>query len=92
MHFKRNLLSAALASAIALTATGVSAQTAETATGQTPATDATDLDTVVRQERARTDAARPRVFDAFERLSKAWRALRVGEALTLDWPSGQPIG
>lgn len=40
-------------------------------------------------ERARIDAARPRVFADFERLSKAWRALRVGEALVLDWPSGQ---
>ncbi len=47
MHFKRNLLSAALASAIALTATGVQAQTAETAAEQTQPTDATDLDTVV---------------------------------------------
>ncbi|MCH6484415.1 TonB-dependent receptor [Pseudoxanthomonas sp. LH2527] len=47
MQLKRNLLSAALASAIALTATGVQAQTAQTATDQTPATDATDLDTVV---------------------------------------------
>lgn len=43
-------------------------------------------------ERARIDAAQPRVFDAFERLSKAWRALPVGAALILDWPSGQPIG
>ena len=47
MQLKRNLLSAALASAIVLTATGVQAQTAQTATDQTPATDATDLDTVV---------------------------------------------
>nr|WP_298131330.1 TonB-dependent receptor [uncultured Pseudoxanthomonas sp.] len=47
MQLKRNLLSAALASAIALTATGVQAQTAQTATDQTPATDATELDTVV---------------------------------------------
>lgn len=38
-------------------------------------------------ERARIDAARPRVFADFERLSKAWRALRVGEALTLEWPT-----
>ncbi|WP_338425332.1 hypothetical protein [Sphingopyxis kveilinensis] len=38
-------------------------------------------------ERARIDAERPRVFADFDRLSKAWRALRVGEALTLDWPT-----
>jgi hypothetical protein len=49
------------------------------------------------EERARIDAARPQVFDSFERLSGAWRALRVGEALILEWPSGailapQPIG
>ncbi len=43
-------------------------------------------------ERVRIDAARPRVFEAFERLSKAWRALPVGEALILEWPSVQPIG
>lgn len=48
-------------------------------------------------ERARIAAARPQVFEAFERLSKAWRALRVGEALVLEWPSreilaGHPIG
>jgi hypothetical protein len=43
-------------------------------------------------ERARIDAARPHVFEAFERLSKAWRALPVGEALILEWPSVQPIG
>ncbi|WP_213601330.1 TonB-dependent receptor [Pseudoxanthomonas japonensis] len=47
MHFKRNLLSAALASAIALTATGVQAQTATTAADTAPANDATELDTVV---------------------------------------------
>ena len=40
-------------------------------------------------ERARIDAARPRVLERFERLSKAWRALRVGEALVLEWPSGE---
>lgn len=38
-------------------------------------------------ERARIDAARPRVFADFDRLAKAWRALRVGEALTLEWPT-----
>ncbi|MGN6689420.1 MAG: hypothetical protein ACTHJU_00610 [Sphingopyxis sp.] len=43
-------------------------------------------------ERARIDAAEPRVFADFERLSKAWRALAVGDALVLDWPGGQPIG
>lgn len=48
-------------------------------------------------ERARIDVARPKVFAAFERLSKAWRALRVGDALVLEWPSreilaGHPIG
>lgn len=43
-------------------------------------------------ERARIDAARPRVFEDFERLSKAWRALSVGDALTFEWPSTQPMG
>ena len=43
-------------------------------------------------ERARIDAAQPHVFADFERLSKAWRSLRVGDVLVLDWPSGQPIG
>jgi hypothetical protein len=43
-------------------------------------------------ERARIDAARPHVFEAFDRLSKAWRALPVGGALSLEWPSVQPIG
>lgn len=43
-------------------------------------------------ERVRIDAARPRVFEDFERLSKAWRALPVGDALTFEWPSTQPIG
>jgi len=43
-------------------------------------------------ERARIDAARGEVFDAFERLSKAWRALRVGKALIFEWPSTHPIG
>ena len=42
-------------------------------------------------ERARIDAAQPAVFAAFERVSKAWRALKVGEALTLEWPSGYLI-
>lgn len=43
-------------------------------------------------ERARINAAQPRVFADFERLAQAWRALGAGEALVLDWPSGQPIG
>ena len=38
-------------------------------------------------ERARIDAARHQVFTDFERLSKAWGALRVGEALGLEWPT-----
>jgi TonB-dependent receptor len=46
LQFKRNLLSAALASAMTLTATGVQAQTAEPAPEQT-APAATELDTVV---------------------------------------------
>ena len=44
------------------------------------------------EERARIDAAKSRVFEDFERLSKAWRALPVGGALVLEWPSAQPIG
>jgi len=43
-------------------------------------------------ERARIDAAQPQVFADFERLSKVWRALPVGGALILEWPSAQPIG
>jgi len=43
-------------------------------------------------ERARIDAARPRVFADFGRLSKAWRALPIGGTLVLEWPSAQPIG
>jgi hypothetical protein len=46
LQFKRNLLSAALASAMTLTATGVQAQTAEPAPEQT-GPEATQLDTVV---------------------------------------------
>src|SRR3546814_16919421 len=38
-------------------------------------------------ERARFDAAAPRVFEVFGALSAAWRALRVGEALVLEWPT-----
>lgn len=43
-------------------------------------------------ERARIDAAQPRVFADFERLSKAWRALRVGGALMLEWPTLRRLG
>lgn len=43
-------------------------------------------------ERARIDAARAEVFEAFERLSGQWHALRPGEALILEWPNLQPIG
>jgi hypothetical protein len=38
-------------------------------------------------ERARIDAARLRVFADFDRLSQAWRALKVGGALILEWPT-----
>ena len=47
MQLKRNLLSAALASAIALTATGVNAQTAQPAEPTNEQAEATELDTVV---------------------------------------------
>ncbi|WP_447953275.1 hypothetical protein [Sphingopyxis chilensis] len=43
-------------------------------------------------ERARVDAGRRQVFADFDRLAAEWRALRVGEALVLEWPTGQPIG
>ncbi|SBV33229.1 conserved protein of unknown function [uncultured Sphingopyxis sp.] len=42
-------------------------------------------------ERARIDSAQSRVFGDFERLSATWRALRVGEALVLEWPSTKVI-
>ena len=42
-------------------------------------------------ERAQFDAARRRVFEDFARLSATWRALRVGEALTLEWPPTKVI-
>jgi hypothetical protein len=48
--------------------------------------------TLSADERAQIDAARSQVFADFERLSKAWRALPVGAALVLEWPSAQPIG
>ena len=38
-------------------------------------------------ERARFDAAGPKIFDAFTDLSAAWRALRSGQALIVEWPS-----
>lgn len=47
---------------------------------------------LLADERARIDAAQSRVFADFDRLSQAWRALRVGDALILQWPSGHPIG
>lgn len=43
-------------------------------------------------ERARLDAAAPRVFDTFDALSAAWRALRAGEALALEWPTLERVG
>lgn len=43
--------------------------------------------TLSAAERIRLDAAQPRIFADFERLSTAWRALNIGEALLLDWPS-----
>lgn len=49
-------------------------------------------------ERAWIDAAHAEVFEAFSMLSAAWRALRVGEMLSVEWPSlrrvnsDQPIG
>ncbi|NIJ37315.1 hypothetical protein FHR22_001999 [Sphingopyxis panaciterrae] len=43
-------------------------------------------------ERARIDAARPQIFDAFDRLSRRWRQLRPGEVLVLEWPHLHPIG
>jgi len=46
-HHKRNLLSAALASAMTLSATGVQAQTAPNEEGQDPQAEAVNLDTVV---------------------------------------------
>lgn len=44
------------------------------------------------EERARLDAAAPRVFRHFDRLSAAWRALPSGEALALEWPSLEQVG
>lgn len=38
-------------------------------------------------ERARIDAAQPKVFEAFSAVSTAWRGLGIGEALTIEWPS-----
>lgn len=44
------------------------------------------------EERARIDAARPRVMKSFADLSARWRALRIGDAMVLDWPRPHPIG
>lgn len=52
--------------------------------------------TLGADERAALDAARSAVFAAFDRLAADWRALHVGEALVLEWPTlrrvDQPIG
>lgn len=52
--------------------------------------------TLSADERAAIDAAKPTIFAAFDRLAADWRALRVGEALVLEWPTlrrvDQPIG
>ncbi len=52
--------------------------------------------TLSSDERARIDAVRANVFAAFDAASKAWRALRRGEALVLEWPTlrrvDHPIG
>jgi hypothetical protein len=52
--------------------------------------------TLGAEERAAIDAARPAVFAAFDGLAADWRALRVGEALVLEWPTlrrlAHPIG
>ncbi|MCW0197487.1 hypothetical protein [Sphingopyxis sp.] len=48
------------------------------------------------EERARLDARQADIFAAFDAVSKAWRGLKIGEALVLEWPTlrriGQPIG
>jgi hypothetical protein len=43
--------------------------------------------TLSADERARLDTAEPRVLEAFDALSRAWRALDVGQALVLEWPT-----
>ena len=52
--------------------------------------------TLSSDERARIDAVRADVFAAFDTVSKAWRGLRCGEALVLEWPTlrrvDHPIG
>jgi hypothetical protein len=52
--------------------------------------------TLSADEREGIDAARPAVFAAFNRLAADWRALRVGDALVLEWPTlrrlDHPIG
>ncbi|AMU96330.1 hypothetical protein AOA14_17150 [Sphingopyxis terrae subsp. terrae NBRC 15098] len=52
--------------------------------------------TLSSDERARIDAVQVDVFAAFDTVSKAWRGLRCGEALVLEWPTlrrvDHPIG
>lgn len=52
--------------------------------------------TLSSDERARIDAVQADVFAAFDTVSKAWRGLRCGEALVLEWPTlrrvDHPIG
>lgn len=52
--------------------------------------------TLSAEERTALDLARPAVFAAFDRLAAEWRALRVGGALVLEWPTlrrvDHPIG
>lgn len=38
-------------------------------------------------EKRRIDAARPEVFERFDALSLAWRGLKVGDRLALEWPT-----
>lgn len=44
------------------------------------------------EERAAIDAAKARVFEAFDRFAAEWRALRAGEALVLEWPTLRRVG
>ncbi|HEX2813298.1 MAG TPA: hypothetical protein VHO04_11490 [Sphingopyxis sp.] len=52
--------------------------------------------TLSGEERARFEAAQADIFAAFDAASKVWRALKVGEALVLEWPTlrriDHPIG
>ena len=43
-------------------------------------------------ERARLDAAAPRVFALFDTLSATWRGLSTGDILTLEWPTLERVG